>query len=140
MRLSQHQTSIGNAVSVNSAPRVRIPSSPPENPYANVCGFFICPKILTSFSYGCFAYISCGLIGIGMLPCQMLPLSVLSPKEREVAELICLGFTNRDIAKVMFISEHTVKDHTKKIYPKMGVHSRFELATLVNKHRRDDNA
>ncbi len=68
------------------------------------------------------------------------PLTVLSPKEKEVAELICLGYTNRDIAKVMFISEHTVKDHTKKIYPKMGVHSRFELATLVSKHRTNDNA
>lgn len=68
------------------------------------------------------------------------PLVVLSPKEKEVAELICLGYTNRDIAKVMFISEHTVKDHTKKIYPKMGVHSRFELATLVSKHRTNDNA
>ncbi len=67
------------------------------------------------------------------------PLSVLSPKEREVAELICLGYTNRDIAKVMFISEHTVKDHTKKIYPKMGIHSRFELATLVSKQRANDN-
>ncbi len=67
-------------------------------------------------------------------------LAVLSPKEREVAELICLGYTNRDIAKVMFISEYTVKDHTKKIYPKLGVHSRFELATLVSKERSGDNA
>ena len=61
------------------------------------------------------------------------PLAELSPKEREVAELICLGYTNRDIAKIMFISEHTVKDHTKKIYPKVGVHSRMELAALVGR-------
>ena len=63
------------------------------------------------------------------------PLAVLTPKEREVAEFICMGYTNADIAKLMFITEHTVKDHTKKIYPKMGVRSRFELATLVSKHR-----
>ena len=63
------------------------------------------------------------------------PLDVLSKKEREVAELICLGYTNGDIAKQLFISEYTVKDHTKKIYPKLGVHSRLELATLVNKYR-----
>ncbi len=63
------------------------------------------------------------------------PLDVLTPKEREVAELICLGYTNGDIAKLLFISEHTVKDHTKKIYPKMGVHSRLELAAIVSKHR-----
>jgi len=65
------------------------------------------------------------------------PLKVLSRREREVVELICLGHSNADIAKMLFISEHTVKDHTKKIYPKMGVHSRFELATLVNRLKAD---
>ena len=49
--------------------------------------------------------------------------------------MICLGYSNPDIARMLFISEHTVKDHTKKIYPKMGVHSRFELAALVSRHR-----
>ena len=63
------------------------------------------------------------------------PLAVLTPREREVVEFICMGYTNADIAKLMFITEYTVKDHTKKIYPKMGVRSRFELATLVSKHR-----
>lgn len=67
------------------------------------------------------------------------PFSVLSPKEREVAELICLGYTNNDIAQMLFISIHTVKDHTKKIYPKMGVHNRLELATLVNKYRSNQS-
>ena len=63
------------------------------------------------------------------------PLAVLTPREREVVEFICMGYTNADIAKLIFITEYTVKDHTKKIYPKMGVRSRFELATLVSKHR-----
>ncbi len=67
------------------------------------------------------------------------PLSVLTPREREVAELICMGYTNKDIAGIMCITENTVKDHTKKIYPKMGVRSRFELAALVSKHRTGDN-
>ena len=62
------------------------------------------------------------------------PLDVLSKKEREVAELICLGYTNKDIAKVLFITEHTVKDHTKSIYRKTDVHSRLELATLVSNY------
>ena len=66
------------------------------------------------------------------------PLKVLSKREREVVELICLGYSNADIAKMLFISEHTVKDHTKKIYPKMGVHSRFELAALVSKLKTDE--
>lgn len=66
------------------------------------------------------------------------PLSVLTKRESEVVELICLGYSNADIAKMLFISEHTVKDHTKKIYPKMGVHSRLELAALVNKFKEDE--
>ena len=63
------------------------------------------------------------------------PLALLTPREREVAELICMGYTNGDIARMLFITEHTVKDHTKKIYPKMGVRSRFELAALVSRQR-----
>ena len=63
------------------------------------------------------------------------PLLKLSPKKREVAELICLGYTNRDIAKTLFLSEHTVKDYTKDIYLTLDVHSRIELAALVNKYQ-----
>ena len=68
---------------------------------------------------------------------QNNPLDVLSKKEREIANLICLGHTNKDIASILFISEHTVKDHTKKIYLKLGIHSRLELANMVNKYRFD---
>ena len=63
------------------------------------------------------------------------PLDVLSKKERDVAELICLGYANKDIATMLFISDHTVKDHTKSIYRKTNVHSRLELAALVNGYR-----
>ncbi len=63
------------------------------------------------------------------------PLSKLSPKKREVAELICLGYTNKDIAKTLIISEHTVKDYVKDIYIALEVHSRIELAALVNNYR-----
>ena len=63
------------------------------------------------------------------------PLSKLSPKKREVAELICMGYTNKDIAKTLIISEHTVKDYVKDIYIALEVHSRIELAALVNNYR-----
>ncbi|MBQ3100349.1 MAG: helix-turn-helix transcriptional regulator, partial [Clostridia bacterium] len=63
------------------------------------------------------------------------PLSKLSPKKREVAELICMGYTNRDIATTLVISEHTVKDYVKDIYYTLEVHSRLELAALVNNYR-----
>jgi len=67
------------------------------------------------------------------------PLAVLTKKEREVAELICMGHSNGDIARLLFISEQTVKSHTRKIYPKMGVHSRLELAALVSGQKSGRN-
>ena len=63
------------------------------------------------------------------------PLLKLSPKKREVAELICMGYTNKDIAESLVISEHTVKDYVKDIYYALDVHSRIELAALVNNYR-----
>ncbi|MBE6985586.1 MAG: helix-turn-helix transcriptional regulator [Ruminococcaceae bacterium] len=63
------------------------------------------------------------------------PLLKLSPKKREVAELICLGYTNKDIARTLVLSEHTVKDYVKDIYYSLEVHSRMELAVLVNNYR-----
>ena len=63
------------------------------------------------------------------------PLSKLSPRKRSVAELICMGYTNKDIAITLVISEHTVKDYVKDIYYTLNVHSRIELAALVNNYR-----
>ncbi len=63
------------------------------------------------------------------------PFNALTSREMEVTDLICHGYSNRDIAKMLFISEHTVKDHTKNIYRKLDVHSRFELAMLIGKYK-----
>lgn len=63
------------------------------------------------------------------------PLLKLSPKKREVAHLICLGYTNKDIATTLYLSEHTVKGYVKDIYITLDVHSRMELAVLVNNYR-----
>lgn len=60
-------------------------------------------------------------------------LSVLSKRELEVVDLIAGGYSNSDIAKILIISVHTVNDHTKNIYRKLDVHSRYELTALVNK-------
>ena len=70
---------------------------------------------------------------------QASPIALLTKREHEVLELINYGYSNADIAKMLFISEHTVKDHTKNIYRKMGVHSRFELAALVNRIKSSEN-
>ncbi len=62
-------------------------------------------------------------------------LDLLTKRESEIVALISCGHSNGDIAKMLFISEYTVKDHTKNIYRKLGVHSRFELIALVNRSK-----
>ncbi len=61
------------------------------------------------------------------------PLASLSKRELEVVELIASGYRNAEIANILYISVHTVNDHTKKIYRKLDVHSRLEVAALVNR-------
>ena len=61
-------------------------------------------------------------------------LLTLTKREREVLELISCGYSNGDIAKALYISEHTVKDHTKNIYRKLEVHSRHAAAQIINRH------
>ena len=48
----------------------------------------------------------------------------LSPREREVLELVARGLTNRDIAGELFLSEKTVARHLSNIFTKLGVSSR----------------
>jgi len=50
----------------------------------------------------------------------------LSGREREVVGLIATGATNREIAHRLFLSPHTVKEHTSAIYRKLGVRNRAE--------------
>jgi DNA-binding NarL/FixJ family response regulator len=50
----------------------------------------------------------------------------LSPREREVLALIASGATNREIAADLFLSPHTVKDHTSSLYRKLDVRNRAE--------------
>jgi DNA-binding CsgD family transcriptional regulator len=56
------------------------------------------------------------------------PWTILSPKERQVADMLCSGTTARAIAKRLDVSVNTVRNQTAAIYRKMGVHNKVELA------------
>jgi DNA-binding CsgD family transcriptional regulator len=45
-----------------------------------------------------------------------------------VAELAAAGRTNREIAQTLFLSVHTVEDNLRRVYGKLGIRSRTELA------------
>lgn len=53
--------------------------------------------------------------------------AVLTPQEREIAELAASGLTNRQIAERLFISHRTVGAHLYQIFPKLGISSRAAL-------------
>jgi DNA-binding NarL/FixJ family response regulator len=48
----------------------------------------------------------------------------LSARETEVMSLIAGGHTNGEIAARLFLAEKTVKNHVRRIYSKLGVHTR----------------
>jgi len=58
-------------------------------------------------------------------------LSLLSKREREVADSIVEGLTNREVAERLGISQHTVKNYVFKIFDKLGASNRVELAVLL---------
>jgi DNA-binding NarL/FixJ family response regulator len=54
------------------------------------------------------------------------PPAGLSAREREILALIATGATNTEIAARLFLSPHTVKEHTSTLYRKLGVRNRAE--------------
>jgi ATP/maltotriose-dependent transcriptional regulator MalT len=63
-------------------------------------------------------------------------LASLSGREREVAELVTDRLTNREVAQRLVLSEKTVERHMSRIFQKLGVGSRVELARLVEAERQ----
>ena len=53
--------------------------------------------------------------------------STLTPREREICNLVSNGLSNREIARLLYISEGTVKTHLHNIFEKLGVKSRRAL-------------
>ncbi|WNV84216.1 LuxR C-terminal-related transcriptional regulator [Umezawaea sp. Da 62-37] len=56
----------------------------------------------------------------------------LSEPERDIARLVGAGLTNRQVAKQLFLSPHTVNYHLRGIFRKLGINSRVELARLAH--------
>jgi two-component system response regulator DesR len=69
------------------------------------------------------------MVGLGMTvfrPNEAPAGPPLTEREREVLDLIAGGSTNREIAEQLFLSPHTVKEHTSSLYRKLQVRNRAE--------------
>ena len=62
---------------------------------------------------------------------QAPPSPKLTAREMEVLRLVARGMNNRDIARDLFISENTVKNHVRNILEKLQLHSRMEAVVYA---------
>jgi two-component system NarL family response regulator len=62
---------------------------------------------------------------------QQVPTPKLTDRELEVLKLVARGLNNRDIARELFISENTVKNHIRNILEKLQLHSRMEAVVYA---------
>lgn len=67
----------------------------------------------------------------GTPPRQQVPAPKLTDREMQVLRLVARGMNNRDIAKELFISDNTVKNHVRNILEKLQIHSRMEAVMVA---------
>ena len=62
---------------------------------------------------------------------------LLSRREQEVVSKVAEGMRNREIAELLRVSEHTVKNHLFRIYERLGISNRAELILYLHSHKNE---
>jgi DNA-binding CsgD family transcriptional regulator len=61
-------------------------------------------------------------------------LKALTRQERTILRLIAEGQPNREIARTLELSQHTVRTHKQNLYQKLGCHRRLDIVRLAMRH------
>jgi DNA-binding NarL/FixJ family response regulator len=72
-----------------------------------------------------------GLVCVPRRQRRLVAKPTFSHREKEVMELLVIGFTNRQIAERLHLAESTVKSHVASAFAKLGVRSRKDAAAIV---------
>lgn len=59
---------------------------------------------------------------------------MLTSREEDILNYLIQGYTNKEIAKILYISTHTAKAHVAAIMRKLSAKNRTEIAYLVGKY------
>jgi DNA-binding NarL/FixJ family response regulator len=70
---------------------------------------------------------------------EKVRIAELTPKERQIVTAVALapGANNKELAKQLFMSDHTLRNHLSAIYQKLGVGNRLQLYVYAVKHGLD---
>jgi DNA-binding NarL/FixJ family response regulator len=60
--------------------------------------------------------------------------TLITPREEQVVALVAEGLSNRDVARELGLSEHTVKKYLFRIFDKLGISTRVELVLYAVSH------
>jgi two-component system, NarL family, nitrate/nitrite response regulator NarL len=66
--------------------------------------------------------------------------SVLSPRELEVASLVARGLSNKQFARSLGITESTVKIHLNSIFRKLGATNRYKLILSIHSGEKSEQS
>jgi DNA-binding NarL/FixJ family response regulator len=69
----------------------------------------------------------------GQEPAQVLEDVRMTPREREVIDLIGEGLSNKEIAQRLNIATHTVKSHVRNVMEKLALHTRLQIAAYSHR-------
>jgi DNA-binding NarL/FixJ family response regulator len=64
----------------------------------------------------------------------------MTPRERDVVNLIAEGLSNKEIAGRLHIATHTVKSHVRNVMEKLTLHTRLQIAAYAHRERRANPA